>query len=283
MAVDLQSTDSLWLSSESQFFTEENSSSNCNNKPINETCFSSSSSSSSSCFSSSDSGSALSSPVESEQGSTKSESDQGDDYTAELTRQMAHYMLQDDENRHENESRQALIDYQIKAIQIMKQKQESFCRGQRANGYNNKQQVGKFHQSKGRGFSGQKFSWPNLPQKQRTGSDMTAVFLGDHSGVKTGSCGTGVFLPRGIDNTCEPRKKSGCSPVLIPAKVVQALKLQFDRMGVESRFHGSKFPVQYDGLTLDASYGRQIQKKSQAWTEPAMNHQEMGLPQEWTY
>lgn len=41
----------------------------------------------------------FSSPVESElgSGSAESESDKDDDYIAELTRQMAHYMLQDDD------------------------------------------------------------------------------------------------------------------------------------------------------------------------------------------
>ncbi|KAJ6691846.1 TIP41-LIKE PROTEIN [Salix purpurea] len=48
-------------------------------------------------FASSDFGSALSSPIESELGSTESESDQDDDYIAELTRQMAHHMLGDDD------------------------------------------------------------------------------------------------------------------------------------------------------------------------------------------
>lgn len=40
--------------------------------------------------------SAFSSPVDSEFGSAETESDKEDDYIGELTRQMAHYMLQDD-------------------------------------------------------------------------------------------------------------------------------------------------------------------------------------------
>lgn len=88
MAVDLDDRDSLLLSS--QFLTEENNILSVASKPI--------SSNWSSCSGSSDFGSALSSPVESELGSTESESDQDDDYIAELTRQMAHYMLQDDDD-----------------------------------------------------------------------------------------------------------------------------------------------------------------------------------------
>lgn len=89
MAVDLH--DRNQLLPDSQFFTEANSSI----KPMTKNY--------SSCFSSSDFGSVFSSPVESEQGSTESETDQDDDYIAELTREMAHYMLQDDDNKPEEE------------------------------------------------------------------------------------------------------------------------------------------------------------------------------------
>ena len=82
----------------------------------------------------------------------------------------------------------------------------------------------KHYQSKGRVFGGfnhgQKVSinsnnpWYFLKQQQQqqsnqqAGSDMRAVFL-DASGSRNGSCGTGVFLPRGIGTPCEPRKKQG--------------------------------------------------------------------------
>ncbi|KAJ9172425.1 hypothetical protein P3X46_015666 [Hevea brasiliensis] len=352
MAVDQHNTDSLLLPSQSQFFTDDNTNilSDNNNRHLNQTC--------PSCFSSSDFGSVLSSPVESELGSTESDSEQDDDYIARLTRQMAHSMLQDDGNRRENKawslagslqstkwsrlrssqeevsmlgkfenlkmkeekfgynnserflatrkprnanleihSKQALIDYQIRAIQfyklrqeqIMKQKQESLYWGKQANGFNHnehdKQEARQFHQSKGRACTGsgngQRVSWANLQQQQRTGSEMTAVFLGE-SGSRNGSFGTGVFLPRGIGNTCESRKKPGCSTVFIPERVVQSLKLHFDKMGSESRSNGASFPAQHDALTGDVRYGLQFQKKSRSWTVPAKN-QEMSLPQEWTY
>ncbi|KAJ9146727.1 hypothetical protein P3X46_028959 [Hevea brasiliensis] len=361
MAIELHNRDSSLLPPpQSQFFTDDILSGN-NNKHLNLTW--------SSCFSSSDFGSALSSPVESELGSSQSESDQDDDYISELTRQMSHYTLQDDESRHENEewslagspqstkrfrlgasqeevnmigkfenlkinreklgyndserfvstslepasapsamrkprnrnieigSKQALIDYQIRAIQfyklkqeqIMKQKQESLYWRKQVKGLNHleldKQQARKFHQSKGRtcgGFgNGQKGSWANLQQQQRTGSEMTAFFLGE-SGSRSGSCGTGVFLPRGIGNTCESSKKQGCSTVLIPARVVQALKLHFDKMGTESISNKPTFPVQHDASMGDVMYGLQFQNNSHSRTVPAEN-QEMGLPQEWTY
>lgn len=42
----------------------------------------------------------------------------------------------------------------------------------------------------------------------QTKTGMRALFLGG-SGSRTGSCGTGVFLPRGSTAPSEPRKKSG--------------------------------------------------------------------------
>ncbi|XP_030464278.2 uncharacterized protein LOC115683804 [Syzygium oleosum] len=61
---------------------------------------------------------------------------------------------------------------------------------------------------------------------------MKAFFLG-------GSGGTGVFLP------CGTGHQSGCSTVLIPAGVAQALRLHFDR--ISSQFDPGAvggFPMQ---------------------------------------
>ena len=55
---------------------------------------------------------------------------------------------------------------------------------------------------------------------------MRAVFLGtQNAGDKRECAGTGVFLPRQIGTQSETSKKTGCSIVLVPARVVQALKL----------------------------------------------------------
>lgn len=105
MAIDLHNKDSLLLPPpQSLFFTDQSSNtlSGNNSKYLSQAW--------SSCFSSSDFGFSLSSPVESELGSTESECDQDDDYFSELTRQMSHYMLQDDENRHANEVFPCLCD-----------------------------------------------------------------------------------------------------------------------------------------------------------------------------
>lgn len=105
MAVDQHYTESSLLTPHSQFFTDDNTNglSGNNNKHLSQTC--------PSCFTSSDFGSELSSPVDSELGSAVSDSNQDYDYIAELTRQMAHYMLQDDGNRRENEVLNSFCDW----------------------------------------------------------------------------------------------------------------------------------------------------------------------------
>nr|DAD17881.1 TPA_asm: hypothetical protein HUJ06_019344 [Nelumbo nucifera] len=65
---------------------------------------------------------------------------------------------------------------------------------------------------------------------------MKAVFLGG-SGTRRECCGTGVFLPRRIGSPAESRKKPACSTVLLPARVVQALNLNFDDMGARRSGH----------------------------------------------
>lgn len=114
---------------------------------------------------------------------------------------------------------------------------------------------------------------------------MRAVFLGDSCPRSRSGGGTGVFLPRGIGNTSGSQKKPGCSTVLIPARVVQALKLHFDKMGVASRSNGAILPIQQDASSGDVRCGLQLpQKKSQTPATPAVSsHQGTGLPQEWPY
>nr|XP_011459253.1 PREDICTED: uncharacterized protein LOC101304248 isoform X2 [Fragaria vesca subsp. vesca] len=126
---------------------------------------------------------------------------------------------------------------------------------------------------------------------QQGPSNMRAVFLGGSGGagarVGTPSCGTGVFLPCVIGNTSQsPKNKRGCAPVLIPAKVVQALKVHFDRVGDLPRQNPTAFPIQNDssksGRRTSTSANRKRHSRGAA-PPPDMNNNEMGLPQEWTY
>ncbi|CAD5163026.1 unnamed protein product [Musa acuminata subsp. malaccensis] len=87
-------------------------------------------------------------------------------------------------------------------------------------------------------------------------SGMHAVFL-NNSRARKESAGTGVFLPRTADNKLERRKRIllsclslfsvashvflhgiGCSTVLVPDRVVQALNLRLDEFAALQRFSG---------------------------------------------
>ncbi|KAL1208473.1 hypothetical protein V5N11_007955 [Cardamine amara subsp. amara] len=243
-----------------------------------------------------------------------------DEYITELTRQMTNYMLQDDEKHLKScggggsgspqstlwspfasgysspigpsrepsppltpatatkpvpipfQSKQALIDDQIRSVQanfhkIKKEKERQRNADvlvQKARNYN--------HQ-------------------QRPRSGVKAVFV-DGSGSRTGSGGTGVFLPRGHGTVMESRKKSGCSTVIIPARVVEALKVHFDKLGVPSTF-SSDIPPFHDALLVSmknknnkSSSSSRLQSGSPYMVEmSAESHQEppADLPHEWTY
>ncbi|GMI92184.1 hypothetical protein like AT5G59050 [Hibiscus trionum] len=181
------------------------------------------------------------------------------------------------------QSKKALIYDQIRAIQYYKLKQEQVMKQMEQK--LQKPRTKLYHQSKGRDF-GSNNPWYNLPQRQQqgnqqAGSPMRAVFL-NASGSRNGSSGTGVFLPRGVGGTpTESRKKQGCATVLIPARVVQALKLHFEKTGSNS----SGFPLQHDVCASGRNNNNNMHPlhKGQSKAVPAMNLQEMSLPQEWTY
>ncbi|OIT38468.1 PREDICTED: uncharacterized protein LOC109239383 [Nicotiana attenuata] len=124
---------------------------------------------------------------------------------------------------------------------------------------------------------------------QSTGAGMRAIFLGG-SGSINGSSGTGVFLPRRINPTAnEPKKKSGGSTVLIPARVLQALQQHFNHMDVLSQ--SNTCPVspthlpKYDAENETEGFVWKENQDSEDQTRRAnvVNDQEMQLPQEWTY
>ncbi|XP_007009141.2 PREDICTED: uncharacterized protein LOC18585980 [Theobroma cacao] len=133
-------------------------------------------------------------------------------------------------------------------------------------------------------------SWPPLQvqsqQQQQpqhnSGSGMRAMFLSGSGSVKRECAGTGVFLPRRYGNPPEPRKKSGCSTVLLPAKVVQALNLNFDDTNGHVQPHiNPSFASNYDAL-LARRNALSTQARRGYRPEGGLNH-EIHLPQEWTY
>ncbi|KAI9156506.1 hypothetical protein LWI28_007749 [Acer negundo] len=155
-------------------------------------------------------------------------------------------------------------------------------------------------------------AWPPLqthPVQQQhtsnTSSNMRAVFLGGSGGggggVKRECAGTGVFLPRRYgnnnnntnnfnNNPHDSRKKLGCSTVLLPAKVVQALNLNFEdihsHVQAQQRFNGgTDIGPNYDALMARRNALLMLQKRSLR-ADPAINHhhhEQLHLPQDWTY
>ncbi|RZB50436.1 hypothetical protein D0Y65_047378 [Glycine soja] len=95
-------------------------------------------------------------------------------------------------------------------------------------------------------------AWPPLQVEQQNnrvqlGGSRVVIPGGGGSSVKKGCGGTGVFLPRHYETPSEPpRKKTGCAPVLLPAKVVHALNLNIDDLNgtTQPRFSNA-FAVDY--------------------------------------
>ncbi|XP_022965001.1 uncharacterized protein LOC111464944 [Cucurbita moschata] len=133
--------------------------------------------------------------------------------------------------------------------------------------------------------------------KQAQGSTSQA-----NSGAKPGggSSGTGVFLPRHVNYNrpapCpqppQPPKKKGCSTVLIPVRVLQALQLHYDRMDNETREKITGFTALREAAA-SARTKSHTDKKShleatataaaEAATTAATSQIDVDLPQEWTY
>lgn len=120
-------------------------------------------------------------------------------------------------------------------------------------------------------------AWPTLQQSQQQlqpprGSGMRAVFLGNPN-LKRECSGTGVFLPRQVGAPTEPHKKQGCSTVLLPDRVVQALNLNLEK----TRPNGGHLPLVYDAkLRYQNNVTMAEQRQQQAEID-------LRLPQEWTY
>ncbi|XP_040993978.1 uncharacterized protein LOC121240571 isoform X5 [Juglans microcarpa x Juglans regia] len=248
------------------------------------------------------------SPVESDLGSADTESDRDDDYIAELTRQMSHYMLQEDHDQNSLPCTEKMEKFYTLKQRAMKQQGSPNWPGRQAKAptrqpvQSREQPDQQVHEQKGgscinigRSLDGGKSRttnpWTQSPtqrelqvkcNQQKGSSAMRMFVLGGESSSESSCTGTGVFLPRGIWYSSEPRKKPGCSTVFIPARVVQALQLHFDQMGVKPRTKSGGCPLQ---LLSDGWIGRRddSKQKRQQRTAPVMSQHDIGLPQEWKY
>ncbi|PIN05279.1 hypothetical protein CDL12_22168 [Handroanthus impetiginosus] len=216
------------------------------------------------------SSSGFSTPVSSELGSSESDDS---DFIDELTRQMAECMLQEEEqeqgqrniknyNNHSYTDSAAAKNFknrlysnaicsmdQTPPLQVYQLKNQPPMR----------KQVQKPEQNYVRRYRGR--DWRvGYRGKEHDGSGMRAIFLGG-SGFRNGSSGTGVFLP---NDPVEQKKKSGCSTVLIPTRVLEALELHFQRHSDPA------------ALPLRGGFPRDERTRSNM-------DEVMQLPQEWTY
>lgn len=276
-------------------------------------------------FGSSSSSSDLSTLVGSELDSTEVESDdEEDEFMAELTRQMADYMLQEDEDKEEEaadcdsenfkdtdgqgikdtsvisssveepntsgfHSTPASTGDQMPRIQFYQLENQPRVtnngsmsvgrRGKRTESTHQLQHDKKQdHKQINMGRANDMGNYGKAYQ-YGVGSGMRAVFLGG-IGSRNASIGTGVFLPRPISSTPDQsRKKSRCSTVLIPTRVLQALDQHFSNIESSSPSSGSNGHPARHGRRDNTQEKRQTQSQPRA----AVDHQVSQLPQEWTY
>ncbi|KAM7259150.1 hypothetical protein ACFE04_014891 [Oxalis oulophora] len=115
------------------------------------------------------------------------------------------------------------------------------------------------------------------------GPGMQAIFLDSEAK----SCGTGVFLPRSSVGS-QSSKKPACSPVLIPARVVQALNLNVHALGLQvspsQDLKHKSTPDRNLSNTTRNKNGRDASTKCYVLSHnQSSSPSEIFLPKEWTY
>ncbi|KAJ6773903.1 TIP41-LIKE PROTEIN [Salix purpurea] len=127
---------------------------------------------------------------------------------------------------------------------------------------------------------------PNCRTKYATnwasgGPGMQAVFL--DSGKK--SLGTGVFLPQRAGTNMQSSKKPACAPVLLPARVVQALNINVHEIGLHiSRRQDAKNKSKgRDCNSFKNKNGKDVSPQCAVVLNNENSSPEIFLPKEWTY
>ncbi|CAN4109692.1 unnamed protein product [Withania somnifera] len=168
----------------------------------------------------------------------------------------------------------------LKQQQLMKQRRGVL--GQEKDGFW-QYQLSQNHQGRDRNGSDKHLNmatpaWPTLQLSQQlptSGSGMRAVSLGN-AGSKRECAGTGVFIPRRAGPQTETRKKPGCSTVLLPDRVVQALNLNLQPQ-VQPRCNNGGVLMHRNNNVADQPWRNLRSQQAVAMS------QELQLPQEWTY
>ncbi|KHN25236.1 uncharacterized protein LOC114378344 [Glycine soja] len=175
----------------------------------------------------------------------------------------------------------SLLHEQIQAIQLSRVRQEQILSEKhKLTAYRGKNhgQISQQFQKKVKGIDdGCDKGWRTRPPWHNRSHQQ--------AGSRGKSCGTGVFLPCGRTSApLESRKRpdKGCSTVLIPARVVQALQLHFEQRAATSGPKPGGFPPLHDVLVSNRDGMYSLQKRQSRY-KPAHIQNEMILPQEWTY
>ncbi|WOL06962.1 hypothetical protein Cni_G15697 [Canna indica] len=121
------------------------------------------------------------------------------------------------------------------------------------------------------------WSPPQMQHRPLAGSESRAVFF-LNSGRRKESVGTGVFLPQTAGSKAVPPKKSACSTVLIPARVVQALNMNLEDLSAQARIPVG-FVHQHDAFVGRSNFLRSHLRQQPSATRTPRD----SFPQEWTY
>ncbi|QCE09190.1 uncharacterized protein LOC114183545 [Vigna unguiculata] len=245
------------------------------------------------------------------------------DFVAELTHRMARFLLSDDDTLHSSPdsisgsaegcsqepspsaapeersrknnygklqsfniglySHQSLVQEQIRAIELsgVKQDQVAVSASAKQKPAPRRKNLGQTYEPK-KGNVRRATRPPRPGPQHQGGAGMRALFL-DGPGSRGG---TGVFLPRaGAPTPSESTNKQGkgCSTVLIPARVLQALQLHFDQMAATSGPKAGAFHPLHDVVVSDRDGMYSLQNHEQSQKAATSIQNETILPQEWAY
>ncbi|KAJ1405150.1 hypothetical protein SESBI_26092 [Sesbania bispinosa] len=123
------------------------------------------------------------------------------------------------------------------------------------------------------------------PKLANGGPGMRAIFLGS----RHGSCGTGVFLPQRAGTNCQPSKRPACAPVLLPARVVEALNLDVHALGLQIsppqvQKYSPRCREAYNNNSIEKKNDQKDVSKHCSFISQNQNSSpDILLPKEWTY